>query len=97
MFCVWDIDDLNHYFQGFLNVYQSIRYCDFESIPSHRTFESECRMKKSRGVCETLTMPPAATKSKKAIFSAKVKVKVTMPLTLVTFERASLVEYACQI
>ena len=53
--------------------------------------------KKSRGVCETLTMPPAATKSKKAIFSAKVKVKVTKSLTLISFERASLVEYACQI
>ena len=42
-------------------------------------------------------MPPAATKSKKAIFSTKVKVKVTRSLTLVSFERASLVEYACQI
>ena len=51
----------------------------------------------SRCVCETQTMPPAATKSKKAIFSAKVKVKVTRSLTLVSFERASLVEYACQI
>ena len=42
-------------------------------------------------------MPPVATKSKKAIFSFKVKVKVTRSLTLVSFERASLVEYACQI
>ena len=42
-------------------------------------------------------MPPAVTKSKKAIFSAKVKVKVTRSMTLVSFERASLVEYACQI
>ena len=53
--------------------------------------------KKSICVCETQTMPPAATKSKKAIFRAKVKVKVTRSLTLVSFERASLVEYACQI
>ena len=52
---------------------------------------------KSRCVFETLNMPPVATKSKKAIFSAKVKVKVTSSLTLVSFERASLVEYACQI
>ena len=37
--------------------------------------------KVSRGVCETLTMPPVATKSRKAIFSAKVKVKVTRSLT----------------
>ena len=42
-------------------------------------------------------MPPAATKSEKAIFSTKVKVKVTRSLTLVSFERASLVEYARQI
>ena len=35
---------------------------------------------KSRCVCETLTMPPAATKSKKAIFRAKAKVKVTRSL-----------------
>ena len=43
------------------------------------------------------SMPPAATKSKKAIFSFKVKVKVTRSLTLVSFERASLVKYACKI
>ena len=53
--------------------------------------------KKLRCVCETRTMPPAATKSKEAIFRAKVKVKVTRSLTLVSFERASLVEYVCQI
>ena len=34
---------------------------------------------------------------KKAIFSTKVKFNVTRSLTLVQFERASLVEYACQI
>ena len=33
----------------------------------------------------------------KAIFRIKVKVKVTRSFTLVSFERASLVEYACQI
>ena len=43
-------------------------------------------------------MPPATTKlKKKTIFSTKVKVKVTRLLTLMSFERASLVEYACQI
>ena len=36
-------------------------------------------------------------KSKKAIVSAKVKVKVKRSLTLVSFKRASLVEYVCQI
>ena len=41
-------------------------------------------------------MPPAATKSKKAIFSFKVKVKVTRSLILMSFERASLVEYAAK-
>ena len=39
-------------------------------------------MQKSRCVCETLTMPTAATKSKKAIFRTKMKVKVTRSLTL---------------
>ena len=43
------------------------------------------------------TMPPLATKSEKDIFSTKVKVKVTRSLTFVSFERALLVEYACQI
>ena len=51
----------------------------------------------SRGVCETLQYAPSRNKVEKAIFSFKVKVKVTRSLTLVSFERASLVEYACQI
>ena len=42
-------------------------------------------------------MPPVATKSRKAIFSTKVKVRVTRSLTSMSFERALLVEYACQI
>ena len=42
-------------------------------------------------------MPLSATESEKAIFSTKVKVKVMRSLPLVSFERASLVEYACQI
>ena len=36
-------------------------------------------------------------KSEKAIFSIKVKVKVTGSLTFVSLERASLVKYACKI
>ena len=53
---------------------------------------------KNQGVfVKHYSMPPAATKSKKAIFSFKVKVKVKRSLTLVSFERASLVEYACQL
>ena len=40
---------------------------------------------------------PGGNKVQKDIFSFKVKVKVTKSLTLVSFERASLVEYACQI
>ena len=39
----------------------------------------------------------SGNKVQKAIFSSKVKVNVTRSLTLVSFERASLVEYACQI
>ena len=49
------------------------------------------------GVCETLRYAPGGNKGKKAIFSFKVKVKATRSLTFVSFERASLVEYACQI
>ena len=41
--------------------------------------------------------PPAATKSELAIFSIKVTDKITRPLTLVSFERVSLIEYTCQI
>ena len=37
---------------------------------------------------------PGGNKVQKAIFSFKVKVKVTRSLTLVSFERASLLEYA---
>ena len=40
---------------------------------------------------------PGGNKVQKAIFSFKVKVKVKKLLTLVLFERASLVKYACQI
>ena len=39
-------------------------------------------------------MPPAATKSKKLILASRSK---SGSLTLVSFERASLVDYACQI
>ena len=38
---------------------------------------------------------PGGNKVQKAIFSFKVKVKVTRSLTFVSFERASLVEYDC--
>ena len=38
-----------------------------------------------------------ATKSEKAIFSMKVLVKVPRSLIMLTFERTSLVEYACQV
>ena len=40
---------------------------------------------------------PVGNKVKKAIFSVKVKVKVRRSSNLLSFERASLVEYACQI
>ena len=49
------------------------------------------------GVCETLQYAPGGNKVEKAIFIFKVKVKVTRSLTLVSFERVSLVVYACQI
>ena len=40
---------------------------------------------------------PGGNKVNISYFYTKVKVKITMSLTLVPFERASLVEYACQI
>ena len=40
---------------------------------------------------------PGGNKVQRAIFSLKFKVKVTRSLTLVSFERVSLVEYACKI
>ena len=40
---------------------------------------------------------PGGNKVQKAIFSFKVKVKATRSLTLVSIEKGSLVEYACQI
>ena len=51
---------------------------------------------KSRCVCETLRYALGGNKVQKAMFSFKVKVNVTRSLTLVSFERVSLVEYACQ-
>ena len=51
------------------------------------------RKEKSRCVIETLQYAPGGNKVQKAIFSFK----VTRSLTLVSFERASFVEYACQI
>ena len=42
-------------------------------------------------------MSSTTTKTKLAIFSNLVTVKVIRSLTLVSFERVSLVEYACQI
>ena len=50
---------------------------------------------KNQGVCELLC--PCGNKVQKAILSFKVEVYVTRLLTLVSFERVSLVEYACQI
>ena len=58
---------------------------------------THCKAQKSRGVCETLQYAPGGNKVEKAIYSFKVKVNVARSLTLVSFERASLVEYACQI
>ena len=40
---------------------------------------------------------PISNKVQKSIVSFKVKVKVTRSLTLVSFERAPLMEYACKI
>ena len=70
---------------------------DFIGINFKINFFLQYLYEKSRGVCETLWYAPGGNKVKKAIFSFKVKVKVTRSLTLVPFEKAPLVEYACQI
>ena len=51
-----------------------------------------CKKKKKIKMCLWNTMSLAATESEKSIFSTKFKVKVIMSLTLVSFERVSLVE-----
>ena len=68
-------------------------------VPNNIPLRIECERhtKKSRCVWETLQYALGGNKVQKAIFSFKVKIKVTRSLTLVSFERASLVEYACQI
>ena len=69
-------------------------------MPMELSYKNTCISKKiytkslkqkSRGVCETRQYAPGGNKVE-AIFSFKVKVKVTRSLTLVSFERASLVE-----
>ena len=55
---------------------------------------------KNQGVfVKHYSIPPGGNKVQKAIlsFKVKVKVKITRSLSVVSFERASLVEYACQI
>ena len=54
--------------------------------------------KKNQGVFVKYYMYAlSSNKVQKAIFSFKVKVKVTRSLTLMSFERVSFMEYACQI
>ena len=59
------------------------------SIDPYRKMMIGFVRQKSRGVCETLQYAPGGNKVEKAIFSFKVKVKVTRSLSLVSFERAS--------
>ena len=54
------------------------------------------KVKKSQGVF-VKHYAPGGNKVQKGIFSFKVRVNITRSLTLVSFERLSLVEYACQI
>ena len=64
---------------------------DLKKFVKHKT-----SAKKSRCVCETLC-PRQQQSPKLAIFRIKITVKVTRSLAMVSFERVSLVEYACQI
>ena len=72
-------------------------YCICANFASEFAHISRFRIHhtKLRCVCETLC--PRWQICPKTIFSFKVEVKVTRLLTLVSFERASLVEYAYQI
>ena len=69
----------------------------------HRDFQIECKLTnmvvffKLTNLYLWNTIPPEVTKSKKSTFSKKVTVKATMSLTLVSFEKASSVEFTCQI
>ena len=72
---------------------------DFCSIQLNLYAKLWCELKilvKTRYFCEN-RMPPAPTKSKMAIFSINVTVKVMRSLALVSFEMVSIAEYAWQI
>ena len=71
--------------------FYTLQYCNALQFLKNNNIEI------SRCVCETLQYAPGGNKFQRAIFSFKVKVKVTRSLTLVSIERASLVEYACQV
>ena len=58
----------------------------------HKTYC--CIIEKNQGVF-VKCMPPVATKSKKLFLASSSKSR--SQLTLMSFERVSLVEYACQI
>ena len=62
---------------------------------NHRDTNCKMYFKKNNKMYLWNTMPLVATKSKNAIFSIKEKVKVTR--SFVSFERASVEEYVCQI
>ena len=67
-------------------------------IKTHHTTQFISRYKKNQGLFVKHYMyAPGSNKVQKTIFSFKVKVKVRRSLTLLSFKRASLVEYACQI
>ena len=68
-----------------------------KSVPALFVRISEISGLSEPGLTNHHCIPQAATKPGEFIFSLKVKVKVTRSLTLVSFERALLVEYACQI
>ena len=98
---LWPI--LNIFLQSF-NYNKLISHLTFFSantlgILSYEFHFVSLSAEKSRGVCETLRYALGGNKVDKAIFSVnfKVEVKVTRSLTLISFERASLVEYAYQI
>ena len=81
---IWFKSSLRFFLMVFLKKFKNIKLMDYIICG------------KNQGVFVKHWLCPRQQQSpKKAIFSAKVK--VTRSLTLVSFERASLVEYACQI
>ena len=77
-------------------IQRALRYTHRASDEIWEMRRQKAKQNRTNKMCLWNTMPLAALKSNK-YFNGKVTIKVTMLLALVSFERASLVKYACQI